>query len=80
MPPADRTADDTAEEAESPELLQRLIAEYLGACDAGVPPDRAVFVAAHPDAAEGLREFFAGQDAIAPFATAIRPARRTDAP
>src|SRR5687767_317531 len=42
------TADDRVNAA---------IAEYLDACDAGNPPDRAAFLAKHPDLAGSLAAF-----------------------
>ena len=37
--------------------IDAAIAEYLAACDAGSPPERAAFLAAHPDLAAELAEF-----------------------
>ena len=37
--------------------IDAAIAAYLAACDAGSPPERAAFLAAHPDLAAELAEF-----------------------
>src|SRR5439155_24405451 len=51
----------------TPELDERLdeaVAEYMRRVDAGEAVDRAAFLAAHPDLAGGLAEFFAEADAL----------------
>jgi serine/threonine protein kinase/WD40 repeat protein/Flp pilus assembly protein TadD len=69
--------------------VNEAIAEYLAGCDAGTPPDRALFLARHADIAGSLREFLddhermrqaaplppsAGDTAtLSPGATATRP-------
>jgi WD40 repeat protein len=49
-----------------------LIAAYLDAVQAGGSPDRAALLAAHPECADGLREFFADLDRFNALATPLR--------
>lgn len=42
--------------------IEAAIAEYLAACDAGVPLDRASFVEKYPDLADSLNEFLADHE------------------
>jgi WD40 repeat protein/HEAT repeat protein len=42
--------------------VDEAIAEYLAACEAGTPPDRAAFLARHPDIAESLDAFLADHE------------------
>lgn len=44
------------------QLLDELIAEYLQLEDSGRAPDRAQFIASHPEFAVGLQRFFANQE------------------
>jgi uncharacterized protein (DUF2267 family)/predicted Ser/Thr protein kinase len=44
--------------------VDEAIAEYMAACEAGSPPDRAAFLARHPDLAESLQAFLADHDHI----------------
>ena len=53
LPPNDRS-----------ERLNRLIAEYLEAVQAGREPDRAKLVGQNPDVADSLRDFFANHDRL----------------
>jgi eukaryotic-like serine/threonine-protein kinase len=52
--------------------LDRAIAEYVEAAEAGAPPDRMVFVARHPDLAERLHAFFADYDRLGRHATGFQ--------
>jgi hypothetical protein len=52
--------------------LQRLLAEYLEAADAGQPPERAAFLARYPEFAGELTAFFANQDRVAKLAAPWR--------
>src|SRR5947209_7573572 len=54
MPPTP-SADDRVDEA---------VAEYLRAAQAGTPPDRAAFLARHPDLAAELAEFLDDRDLV----------------
>jgi WD40 repeat protein len=49
-----------------------LIAAYLDAALAGQAPDRAALLAAHPDCADDLRDFFADLDRFNALATPLR--------
>ena len=51
------------------EQLDQRIADYLQQLDNGTAPDRDEFVAAHPDFAEGLKDFFADLDHFSGEAT-----------
>jgi eukaryotic-like serine/threonine-protein kinase len=42
--------------------IERVIADYLAAEDAGTPPDRAAILASHPDLADDLGAFFREHD------------------
>src|SRR4051812_6842164 len=42
--------------------LNRVIAEYIQACDLGHAPDRAEILARHPELASELRQFFSQRD------------------
>jgi WD40 repeat protein/HEAT repeat protein len=42
--------------------VDEAIAEYLAGCEAGNPPDRAAFLARHPDLADSLQAFLADHD------------------
>jgi WD40 repeat protein/HEAT repeat protein/predicted Ser/Thr protein kinase len=44
--------------------VDETIAEYLAACEAGAPPDRAAFLARHADLADSLESFLADHDRI----------------
>jgi len=52
----------TSEDREQP--VDEAIAEYLAACEAGNPPDRAAFLAKHADLADSLEAFLADHDCI----------------
>jgi WD40 repeat protein/tRNA A-37 threonylcarbamoyl transferase component Bud32 len=55
--------------------LQEVLAEYIGAVEAGQVPDRAALLERHPDLADELIIFFANQEALAVRA---RPSTHTD--
>jgi WD40 repeat protein/tRNA A-37 threonylcarbamoyl transferase component Bud32 len=52
--------------------LQQVLAEYLEAADAGQPPDRAAYMARHPEFAGALAAFFANQDRVDELAAPLR--------
>ena len=56
MPDLSKPADD------EPGPLTAIVARFYADEDAGRTPDRAALLAAHPDHAAALREFFAGHD------------------
>jgi hypothetical protein len=57
--------------------LDKLLAAYLKAIEAGRPPDRQALLAQHPDLADDMAEFFAGLDQFDQFAAPLRSVRRT---
>src|SRR5438105_11468768 len=64
--------------------LDAVIADYLQQVEAGVVPDRAALLAAHPELAERLRAFFADYDRLDRQAGELRlsadPNRTADLP
>jgi WD40 repeat protein len=52
--------------------LDQVITDYLQAVDAGQPPDETEWLARHPDLAEELRSFLAGQRSLERVATPLR--------
>src|SRR5262249_24952448 len=56
--------------------IDAAIAEYLAACDAGTPPERAAFLARYPELADSLSEFL---DDHARMRGAAPPGPDTDA-
>jgi eukaryotic-like serine/threonine-protein kinase len=55
------------------ERLQAVLHSYLQALDAGRPPDRAAFLADHPEFTAELADFLAAQDRLDSAARAMRP-------
>jgi WD40 repeat protein/predicted Ser/Thr protein kinase len=62
--------------------IERVIADYLAAEDAGTPPDRAAILASHPELADDLRTFFREHDQFGRLAAPLRadPAPTVDLP
>lgn len=54
------------------QAIERVIAEYLAAEDAGTIPDRAAILAAHPELAPDLRSFFGEHDRFGRLAAPLR--------
>ncbi len=59
--------------SEREQRLDQAIALYLDAVDAGEAPDRADFLARHPDLAADLRSFFADEDRLTGTASSLFP-------
>lgn len=68
--PASGSPPDLSEHEREQEL-DRVIAVYLEAVEAGEAPDRAAFMARHPDLAAGLRSFFADEDRLKAAASSL---------
>jgi serine/threonine-protein kinase len=60
--------------------LNELIAAYLEAVEAGQAPDRADWLARHPDLADDLRNFFANHDRMARVGEPLRAAAPVEPP
>ncbi len=58
--------------SERDQRLERILADYLHAVEAGTAPDRASFLEQYPDLAGELRSFFRNQDAIERMAEPIK--------
>ncbi|HYH68836.1 MAG TPA: serine/threonine-protein kinase, partial [Urbifossiella sp.] len=52
--------------------LERVLADYLHAAEAGAPPDRAALLAAHPDLADELASFLRNRSAVERVAAPLR--------
>ncbi len=74
---------DMLSSAEREQRLERTLADYLHAVEAGTAPDRARLLEQHPDLAGELRSFFRNRDAIERMAEPIKqqmPEMETVAP
>jgi serine/threonine protein kinase len=65
-------------ESEQERRLQDVLADYIGAMEAGEMPDRAALLDQHPDLADELIVFFANHDDLALSGPRARPAKPTD--
>jgi serine/threonine-protein kinase len=63
-------ADTSPSERE--QRLERILADYLHATEAGSPPDREELLKQHPDVADDLRSFFRNRDGIDRIAGSIK--------
>jgi serine/threonine protein kinase len=63
---------DKTEIAPRQDQLNDVLLAYVEAVQAGQAPDRAALLAAHPQLADDLREFFRGQDQMDHFTAALR--------
>ena len=52
--------------------LERVLADYLHAAEAGAPPDRAALLAAHPDLAPDIDSFLRNRSAVERVAAPLR--------
>src|SRR5579871_5537071 len=71
------TAGDALEPAQA--RLQEIVAAYLQDVEAGRRPDQAELLARHPDLADELRSFFAGQEQLGRLAAPLRQPREPPA-
>jgi eukaryotic-like serine/threonine-protein kinase len=62
----------TPSSTEREQRLERVLADYLHAVEAGTPPDRAELLARHADMAADLNSFFQNRDAIDRIAQPIK--------
>jgi predicted Ser/Thr protein kinase len=58
--------------SEREQRLERILADYLHAVEAGTPPDRALLLEQHPDLAADLGSFFRNRDAMERIAEPIK--------
>jgi WD40 repeat protein len=63
---------ETPSSVQREQRLERLLADYLHALEAGSPPDPAAMLQQHPDLATELRSFFRNRDAIQRIAEPIQ--------
>jgi len=63
----------TTDRSQPNQRLDPIIAEYLQAVEAGQSPDQSVLLAAHPDIADDLAEFFADFAKVDKLAAPLRP-------
>src|SRR2546429_9701192 len=70
---------DYAPLSEREERFNDVVAAYLDAVEAGQPEDRRALLAEHPDLADDLAAFFAGQDRLIRLATPLRAVTRVSA-
>jgi WD40 repeat protein/serine/threonine protein kinase len=66
-------SDETRSLRSEDQSLDDLLAEYLAAEEAGMPPDRSEFLARHPEHGNDLREFFSNRDQMQRLASPLRP-------
>lgn len=67
-------SDPASSGANSNPRLQAVLAEYLRAVEAGAAPDRAAWLAAHPDLADELAAFLENRARLATVADELRQA------
>ncbi|MDX1947409.1 MAG: protein kinase, partial [Pirellulaceae bacterium] len=70
-------AEPTENRSERDDRLEKLLAEYVRAEDAGQPLDREQFVAEHPELAGELRSFLRNRDALRRLADPLLTAAET---
>ncbi len=63
---------DTTSPSEHDQRLERILADYLHAVEAGAPPERADLIARHPDLAVDLALFFRNRDAMERMAQPLK--------
>ena len=69
------TEDSATKPTEDPDhdqQLEAVIADYIRASEAGVPPDRRQLLESHPQLADDLRQFFGQRDRMHQWAEPIR--------
>ena len=64
--------NETQENPERQERLQEILLGYVEASQAGTPPDRATFLAAHPEFAAEIVDFLASYDKLNRMAAPLR--------
>src|SRR5713226_7681592 len=70
-------SNESLESPERQERLQEILLGYVEAAQAGAAPDRASFLAAHPEFAADIVEFLASYDKLNRMAA---PLRESDSP
>jgi serine/threonine protein kinase len=63
---------ETPSSSEREHRLERILADYLHAVEAGTAPDRAALLQQHPDLAADLNSFFRNRDAVERIAEPIK--------